>query len=292
MPITTFVRMGPLSESAADYLSSESGILGAAQDLQSKSKPHNFLIGTIIQDKTSVQVICEEPEDQDEDRNSTSRNDLLSQIPRKSFRVAFERSLFEAHAPATGKVVEYVQHFFPASQATPDFRARIERDFQEFTDGFSKGVEGRVDLIFGWTLDDVEHEEIKDDKATSFIIVVGWHSMEAFERSLQREEFKNSIRILIAWQAPYKMVSSMLPCSFRHQLISCSGTLNVKLFCEAGIMADVSLDDACLPTPHLPGYGRFSFSPERREIARSSASCMRYRISSSSIQSNCSLRVR
>lgn len=200
MATTHFLQFGPLPDSAFE---NETAVREAAQIIQSTSTPRDFLFGTIFGETSTVQVTSEGHTTLD----PSNKVDSFWSSPTTSYSVTFPQSLFRPNGPAQGKVVEYVQHFFPVLKATPEFQNRIEQDFLNFNKGFSKGgVEGRLGWNFGWTTEDVDHPNINGEKAKSFVIVVGWESMEAFERAIQREIFKEVIPILIAWGAPYKMV--------------------------------------------------------------------------------------
>lgn len=215
MTIAHFLQLS--SSAGSGSFSTTAGIHEAAQAIQGTSDPRNFLIGTVIQESGIFQVISEGSVGEDIELNDSARavESSAQSVPNTDFRVAFDDSLFDTNGPATGKVVEYVQHFFSASEATPKFKTKIEQDFLTFNEGFSKGVQGRLGCFFGWTLADVHHAEIENDMAKSFVIVVGWESMEAFEKALEREAFRSSIGILLAWKAPYKMVCSKFSLSGR-----------------------------------------------------------------------------
>ncbi|KAK2589555.1 hypothetical protein QQS21_012768 [Conoideocrella luteorostrata] len=123
------------------------------------------------------------------------------------FHVALNRSAFGKDGPATERVVEYVQNFFPASEVTPEFQKKIEKDFLEFDEIYKAGVAGDKlkGLAFGWVVEELEHDDIKGDKAKCFTIMRGWGEMSHFEESLKQEAYQKAIQILFAWGAPFKM---------------------------------------------------------------------------------------
>lgn len=207
MPVSRFLQCAPPPGSTIDSSSPANAIKEVARTIQETLNPANLMIGSVIQEPNVYQIIAEESHESGIDSDMPGPIDIMQSVPRADFRVDFGASLFDAEGPATGKVVEYVQHFFPSSQATPAFRSKIEQDFCKFIEGFSQGgVPGRLGWKFGWTMEDLDHADIANENATSFIIVVGWRSMDDFERSIQREAFRTSIGILLAWKAPYKMV--------------------------------------------------------------------------------------
>lgn len=65
---------------------------------------------------------------------------------------------------------------------------------------------GTLGWTSGWGLDEQEHENVKDEKAKCFFVVRGWESMETLEQSIKKDAFKKAIPILLAWNAPFKMV--------------------------------------------------------------------------------------
>ena len=93
----------------------------------------------------------------------------------------------------------------------PAFRARIEADFAAFDAIVKRGARGDIGVAWGWVQEPLkpagvaggeEHEE-----ATGFVVVRGWESMQAFESVLKTEEYKEAIPLLLAWEAPFEMVS-------------------------------------------------------------------------------------
>jgi heme-degrading monooxygenase HmoA len=180
------------------------------------SSPKNFVIGAEIQDKGAIQVTSEWEGVQDyanfgttPEFNSFTKN-LRNSCgdPRRIFHVDLARSVFGPDGPATANVVEYVSSYFPVSVATLEFRKQIEKDFFRFDEIFNKNANGNKGWTYGWALDELDHENIKGEKATCFFIVRGWESFGHFEQSTKNDEFKEAIPILLGWKAPFKMVGA------------------------------------------------------------------------------------
>ena len=105
-------------------------------------------------------------------------------------------------------VIEFAQSTFAVSAATDGLKRKIEDDFLAFNAIFSRGgIKGSTGAFYGWT---EEHAQPNLDggKGMSFLVLRDWDSMQAFEESMQRDAFRESIPILHAWGAPFKMVSA------------------------------------------------------------------------------------
>jgi hypothetical protein len=192
----------------------------ALKALQGNGTPRGFVIGTHIQDLHSIQVTAEWDDAQEskaEAWNSNLVNTLRSSFgnPEKTFHIPFNTgSVFQTNGPATSNVVEYVQLWFPASRITADFQHQIEQDFMKFDDLFNSGGPraGQGSLAYGWVQEEQTHADIPDEKAKCFFITRGWDAMSDFEQSLQTEAYQKAIPILLAWGAPFKMVSVVSHC--------------------------------------------------------------------------------
>lgn len=107
-------------------------------------------------------------------------------------------------------IVEYVRSVFPTSTLTPEFRKKIQDDFLEFESIYAKNaIPGHRGWVAGWTVEDQDHSEVKDEKSRSFVVVRGWDSMKDFQAALETPQFKEAIPILFGWGAPHKMVSDV-----------------------------------------------------------------------------------
>lgn len=187
----------------------------ALEALQGVKSPQHFVLGTQLQDKGAVQIVCEWDDIQSYTAFTTTpettsftrnlRSSLGSQ--HQVFHAALSRPALGLDGPATAPVVEFVQTYFPVSHATPAFQQQIEADFLKFESIYVKGVKGELGWTKGWVLEELEHEDIKDENARCFFVVRGWKSMRDFEESVKHEAYKESIPILLAWGAPFMMVS-------------------------------------------------------------------------------------
>ena len=209
--IVQFDTAGPGSHETID---------NAVNALQGVKIPKQFVIGTHVQDKSAVQITAEWGDD--EGAKSISErlsftNSLRSSLgkPTKTFHIPFNTSsTFLNSGPATSNTVEYVQIWFPISRTTPAFQQQIERDFIQFDETFNKAGQhpGQGRLAYGWVQEEQSHPDIPGEAAKSFLVTRGWEAMSGFEQSTQTEAYTEAIPILLAWEAPFKMVSP--PCRY------------------------------------------------------------------------------
>jgi hypothetical protein len=188
----------------------------AAAALQSDKVPQYYVLGTEVQNKSTVQITSEWDGYRDY-TNFATTPDFTSFIgsvrslfgaPMDCFHIHFNQSAVGPNGPATANVVEFVRNAFAISRLTPEFQKQIETEFLKFDEIYQKGKpEGQRGLTMGWTLEEVEHPDIEGEKTRSFIIVRGWDKFEYFEQSLQNEYYKDAVGILYAWNAPFQMVS-------------------------------------------------------------------------------------
>ena len=204
---------------ATDASVTDSTVENAVNGMQGVNIPKQFVIGTHIQDKSAVQVTAEWDNSQDnEGRSSSSEktpfiDNLRTSLgrPTSVFHTTFNTgSTFANSGPATSNVIEYVQIWFPVSRITADFQQQIEQDFVKFDEIFNKAGPhaGQGSLAYGWVQEEQTHADIPNEKAKCFLVTRGWEAMSGFEQSVQTEAYKEAIPILIAWGAPFKMVSS------------------------------------------------------------------------------------
>lgn len=126
--------------------------------------------------------------------------------PYNVFHVALDRSVCESDGPATAKVVEFVQNYFPASRVTPEFQKQVAGDLSRFDEIYAKGVVGHTTWELGWVLEEQEHKDIQGEKANCCIVIRGWDKMDSFEQSVESDAFQKAIPLLLAWNAPFDMV--------------------------------------------------------------------------------------
>lgn len=166
--------------------------------------PGRFVVGTQIQDGNTLQITSDWP-------SSTTLSASDSTIgahgqQTNKFHVALDRPVFGKESLAESNVIEFAQSWFPVSQATPEFQKKIDDDFERFDEIFRTNVPGNLGFAKGWVQEELEHQNIKGEKTKSFIIIRGWEKMSQFEDSVQTENFQSAIKILYAWNAPFKMV--------------------------------------------------------------------------------------
>lgn len=191
----------------------------AAVALQGDKTAQHYVLGTEVQNKSTVQITLEQDGDQRGYKNHATTPESapcggsvhsLFGAPNDCFHVHFQQSAVGPNGPATANVVEFVRNTFAVSRLTPEFQKQIETDFTNFDEIYQKGKpEGQHGgWTMGWTVEEVEHPDIKNEKTRSFVIVRGWDKFEYFEKSLQSEYYKQAIGVLFAWNAPYQMVSA------------------------------------------------------------------------------------
>lgn len=167
---------------------------------------YTLAIGSITQDLRTTQITSEVA--------AASTSSILSRLEESlglaqlSYHAELKDSAFGDSGPATFEVVEYVLSYFPASRITPEFRASVEKTMKDFDDIYKQGASGGEHWTFGWVEEGIIHDEIQDEPVKGFLVVRGWDAMEQFEASIQTEEFRKSLPLLLSWNAPHKMVSS------------------------------------------------------------------------------------
>ena len=213
MAITEIIQFSVELDAQAPHTTVDNTIQKAAKALKGVKTPQHFVFGTPIQDKGAVQITSEwdgvtdyanfEASPEFSSFISTLRSTYGS--PQSIFHVALDRSAFGAGL-ATAPVVEYVQTSFPVSRVTPAFQKQIEADFSRFDEIYKKGATGNLGWAFGWVLEELDHDDVKGEKTKCFFVMRGWKSMRHFELSVQNDAYKESIPLLFAWNAPFKMV--------------------------------------------------------------------------------------
>lgn len=200
-------------------------------------------LGTVIQDKATTQITTDwDPDQQDSSAVRELKLLLKSEQPATSFHVTLNQPAFGSDGPAVANVVEFAQSFFPASKVTPEFKRQIEQDFLTFESIYTRnGVNGSTSSAFGWVLEEQDHEDIKGEKAASFIVLRGWEAMRYFELSLETEAYKEAISILFGWKAPFKMVGLLLRCACR-----CCADLSIS-----GMWSEHESIDKIIPSAKL-----------------------------------------
>ena len=185
----------------------KSSVLDDQKNDQQDAGTENIAIGTDVKDPSLVQITS-----QPDESFSDSINSIVTALGKadKTIKVAIDKPAFQPKGPGQGKVVEFVQSTFAASRVTPEFKQKIKEDFLKFESIFSREpIPGAWDWTVGWTTEDADHEAIQGEKTRSFVVIRSWDSMAVFQAAMGSEAFKEAIPILSAWQAPYKMVSTL-----------------------------------------------------------------------------------
>lgn len=216
MAITEIIHFGtePLLDVHAPGTKVDDTTQKFVKALKGVTTPQHFVVGTQVQDKGAVQITSEWDSVQDYVHFETTAefSSFIRSVrsffrePHNIFHVALNRSAFGSDGPATANVMEFVQSYFPASRVTQEFQKQAEEDFLKFDEIYSKGAKGTVSWAFGWVLEEQEHENIKGEKAKCFFVTRGWESMDFFEQSVKNDAYKKAIPLLLAWNAPWKMV--------------------------------------------------------------------------------------
>ena len=129
--------------------------------------------------------------------------------PDNMIRVDFPHTILKDNKVTEAPILEHIVHFFPAAQVTAQFRTKIEDDFTQF-DAINARDTKRLFLETGWSLP-VDNVDVAPGKCIAFVTLAGWTSMELFEQNMQRKGFEDALQILLAWKAPWKMVSLKCP---------------------------------------------------------------------------------
>lgn len=178
-----------------------------------KPLPH-FVLGTDIQDMGAFQIMSEGDAAQDYVDFGKCLRKVCGE-PHNVFRVALSRSALGVDGPATAKVVEFVQTYFPVSSVTTDFQKKVEEDYHQFNEIFSREVKGRVSVASGWIQEEQQHQydNLDGDKAKCFLVITGWESKACFDQSVSTDSFKEAIPLMLSWNAPFQMVCDALLCN-------------------------------------------------------------------------------
>lgn len=186
--------------------SSDSTIENAFQALSKQIISQNLTIGINVPDAATVQVTAEQGETIESHAILASLRPSFG-APTSTFNVSLRNGNLTPHLLATAPIVEYVQVWFPISQANPEFQRNIEQDFQRFDDIFIEGARNTTGWMSGWIEEEQEHEAIVNEKARCFFVARGWVSMSDFQNATQQDAYKRAAPVLFAWNAPFKMVS-------------------------------------------------------------------------------------
>lgn len=185
-----------------------------AQALQAVDPNQHSVLGTVIQDRNIIQITSEwdHPEDSKKIETTSKYKQFLRIIhdvgsqSAVTFRVSLNAPALGSQGPATANVVEYVQSWFPLSRITPEFKRQIQDDFIEFDRIFSQDAAGNLGWVSGWGTEEQKRDDLSGEMDKCFFVVRGWETVEQFERSVQTETYKTAIPLLLAWNAPFKMV--------------------------------------------------------------------------------------
>ena len=194
--ITSFTTSTPVDEAVQKL----------TQALQSSNSNTRFVIGTKIQDPSTIQITSEWPTvDSPADlqaspafQSFTEATKSSTSSPLTTILAHLNTSPFKAGHPP---IIEFVKTDFPAAELTPEFQESINSDFARFEAIYRKrGTQeetGEVGLATGWT------EE--QDGVRGFFVVRGWTGMERFEEAVGTEVWKEGIPILLGWGRPFSL---------------------------------------------------------------------------------------
>lgn len=183
-------------------------------DLVDALQTRVFVLGCVLPDKQGIQLTA------DHDVNSfhegtghitgTCLANTVQRLVPGPLRVIYamlDRPTLGLNGPATANVIEYAMITFSSSPATPEFRARIERDHVEFEQISAEGMEGRVGQCYGWVVARHRHPSTSHERGQGFLVITGWSSVAQFRRSTSSEAFKKALPIFHAWEATAEVVS-------------------------------------------------------------------------------------
>lgn len=176
----------------------------------------HFVLGTGYRDKNVFQVIFQRQGDIPNTSNepvpeSSSFAKAIGSIddaPLNTFHVNLDHSVFGKTGPATPKVVEYVLSYFPVSRINSAFQKQVEEDFVKFDEIYSPAAIGSHGWASGWVEEEQHHPNNNGELAKCFFVMRGLDSMSHFESSVETEAYQKAIPLLLAWNAPWKMVST------------------------------------------------------------------------------------
>lgn len=179
----------------------------ASRGNSSTNNKYTVAIGSITQDPQTTQVTSEVTGTSASSASTWSGLEESLGRAQLSYTAELQGSAFGSSGAATFKVVEYVLNYFPASRVTPEFRVSVEKTIKDFDDIYKQGASGGEHWTFGWVEEGIAHDEIQGESVKGLLVVRGWDAMEQFEASVQTEEFRKSMPLLLSWNASHKMVS-------------------------------------------------------------------------------------
>jgi len=94
--------------------------------------------------------------------------------------------------PATAPTTELVSLYFELSYPQADFDA----SWAEFARLFNENAKGFHGCAGGWSIEEVEREDIEGGKARVFLAALGWDSVEAHMAFRETPTFKEAIPLL------------------------------------------------------------------------------------------------
>lgn len=216
MAIAEIIQLGtkPSPDSEVPRSVVESKTQKAVEALRVINPSHQFVLGTHIHDESVLQITSDLDDTQElVNFETTPQLNSFLQTARSSydtppsiFHVALNRPALGSGGPAAATAVEFAQNFFPTSQVTPEFQKKIEGDFLKFDEIYREEAEGNAGCAYGWTVEELEHSDIKGELARCFVVIRGWENTASFEKSINTDAFKKAIPLLYAWGAPYKLV--------------------------------------------------------------------------------------
>jgi hypothetical protein len=162
------------------------------KDLEICNIPARFVVGTKVQDPSTIQVTSEWTTAQNTgDVKSSpafaSFTDIIHSFsdPSTPLVVTLATLKYSPLSRGAAPFVEYVKTEFLATRATPAYQTQIESDFLRFESLYRKRGDqksmGELGLSYGWSQ---EHGGEKNDELKSFVVMRGWESMADFERAV------------------------------------------------------------------------------------------------------------
>lgn len=168
-----------------------------------------FVLGTQHQNENTIQITVEYPANEPILDSSPLLKTIgtLYGAPFNTFRVNLEQPVLGPAGLASANVVEFVLSYFPISRITPEFQKQVQGDFLKFDEVYSPAATGSRGWASGWLEGEQPHENFNGELTKCFLVVRGWDSMKYFETSVKSEAYGKAIPLLLAWNAPWKMVS-------------------------------------------------------------------------------------
>ena len=183
----------------------------ALSALKGPKAPQNFVLGTSISDKSTLQLTSEwhDPAAESTPEASDYRQTILQTLgtPKSMYHVSLhnDASAFSDGGPMASALVEFVKIYFPSDKVDAAFQEKIEADFRRFDEICGRVVRGNGGVGYGWVVEEQEHAEVEGGKCRCFFVARGWEGMQFFEEVLKTNEYKEAVQIVLGWGAPWEM---------------------------------------------------------------------------------------